>query len=118
MPITLITEEKQFEVVVDGATFYVTPMSNSAMTRLRKKHTKTVRGVETVDVDALYYERVDMTIKGWKEGDLLDANGKPLPCTSETKRILADRNARIAIEVLRLTDELDGEAKEAAEKNS
>ena len=111
----LITDEKTFEVVVDGATFFVSPMSNSEMSKLRKRHTKTVRGVETADVDAMYYERVDRTIVDWK--GIEGADDKPLACTSETKRILADRNARIAIEVLRLTDELDGEAKEAAAKN-
>lgn len=114
---TLITEDKTYTIDVFGGEMYVRPMTNTQSTALRKKHTKIVRGVETVDVDGLYYDRVDRVIIDWKEDDWVDGSGKPMPCTKETKRLLAERNQKYAIEALRLTDELDGDAKEAAEKN-
>ena len=120
MAISILTkadDDKVFEVVVDDAVFYVKPMSNTAMTKLRLKHTATKRGVETVDADAMYYDRFDKTVVDWREGDILDSKGVPLVCDSENKRMLADKNTRIASEVLRQTDLLDGEAKEAAAKN-
>lgn len=120
MAIVLITEEKTYTADVFGAEMYLSPMSNTEMTNLRKKHTKTMRGVEVADTDAMYYERVDRTIKGWKKGDVqgvVDGVVVDLECTKENKRILAERNAKYAIEALRQADELDGEAKEAAAKN-
>jgi hypothetical protein len=104
-----------YEVIVEGAKFTVKPMNNDELSRLRKRHTAVKRGREELDVDSMYYERFDKTVIEW-EG-IGDENGKPIPCTPENKRMVANLNQEIALEVLRLADNIGGDAREAAEKN-
>lgn len=104
-----------YEVVVEGAKFTVKPMNNDELSRLRKRHTSQKRGQDVLDVDAMYYERFDKTVMDW-EG-IGNEKGVALPCTPENKRMVANLNQEIALEVLRLADNIGGDAREKAEKN-
>ena len=88
-----------FDITVGDAVLTVCPLAASALSRLRQKYTKIVRGVEQVDGVALTREMFDRVVVGFKK-NLTDNNGKALVCDTETKAAICEHNGGFVGEVL------------------
>ncbi len=106
MPRLRTTPASPLTIMVGGASIQVCPLSSSALSNMRRRHTTIKRGAEVIDGPALTKEIFDATVKGWDD-QVKDEAGQPLPCTSEIKRLLCEHDAGFVSDVLAETDEAD-----------
>lgn len=104
-----------FPIIVGDATLIVNPMSASALSRLRQKHTKIKRGVEQTDGSEMTKEMFDRVIISWT--GINDEDENPLPCTAENKRLVYEHNADFATDVLKEMEAVAAERRLGEEGN-
>lgn len=106
-----------FPVIVGNATITVNPMSASAMSRLREKHSTINRGIEKVNGSAMTAEMFDRIVLAWDDA-IQDESGNTIPCTSENKRAVYEYNPDFAAEVLKEMEAVVEERRLGEEGNS
>ncbi len=105
-----------FPIIVGDATITVNPMSASAMSRLRQKHSNINRGVEKLNGSEMTKEMFDRVVLAWD--GIQDEHDNPLPCTSENKRLVYEHNPDFAADVLKEMEAVAAERRMGEEGNS
>ena len=105
-----------FPVTVGDATIIVNPMSSSALSRLRQKHTTINRGVEKINGSAMTCDMFDRVVLSWS--GINSEDGCPLACTSENKRLVYEHNSDFAADVLKEMEAVAAERRLGEEGNS
>ena len=117
MKLRTSTNPAGFMIKVGGAAITVRPMSSTALASLRHEHTTFTRSGEEVNGAELAKEMFDRVVLAWDD-TVKDENGKPLPCTTENKRAVAEYDSAFVGEVLATMDAADKMRRLGEEGNS
>lgn len=111
------TGETTANVTVEDIVVSGRQMTPSKFQKITNRHTRTIRGVEKVDTDAIAFDIFDYKIVSW-EGDITDLAGKELACTTESKKLIWEYDQQFAADILTAIDEALQRREDIAEKNS
>jgi len=115
MALKLNKLDDAFWINVQGTDFLVRPLTLSEENRLRKKHTRTRRGVQQIDQDQLYKDRFDRIVQDWKT---IELNGtEDPPCIRENKDWICEHFTSVASDIMERTEEESNETQEVDNEN-
>lgn len=104
-----------FDIVVDGGTFTVRPITLSKENKLKRQNTEIKRGVEQVDSTKYFRDRFDDVVRGW---DDIEIAGDPNPeCNRANKDWICEHFTSVAGKVLAQTEEKSQDTREAEDEN-